>query len=189
MNETIEPSFVEALNTQPDAAANPVLQAILAAIDPILSGQESLPLIQNLLSQLGSTEPILGLLAKYLLAQQESVKYEGLAIGVEAEQYLPRDGSARLPQIVEHLQNQIRNLHAELEYLWERNDMLARALGACYLCWGEDSDCRVCGGTGHPGSMLPEKRIFSRLIMPAIHAIHAPKEVHASDSNNHQVTH
>jgi len=188
-NIDIDPQLVETPNIQPNPVANPVLQAILSAIDPNL-GSGTLPSIQDLISQLGSSDPTLGLIARYLISQQESVKDEDTGtVGpeLEEEQHLTRKGSEQLVQIVERLERRIKKLHGELEQLRERSDTLALALGACYLCWGDNSDCPVCGGTGRPGSIPPDRRVFSRLIVPAIHALQAPKEVHRNNSNKHQV--
>ena len=188
MNETIDPPFVDSPSTPPDAFSNPLLQALLSAMNPNLGSSGTLPPMPDLLRQLENTDPTLGLIAKYLLSQQESVKHADAAtVGFEDEPYQTRGASKNVPQIVEHLKNRIKNLQAELEYLRERNDTLALALGACYLCWGEDSDCPACGGNGRPGSTLPAKQVFSQLIVPAIHAIKAPKEVHGNSSNKRQV--
>lgn len=54
--------------------------------------------------------------------------------------------------------------------LLERNSVLAAALGACD-CWGEDAGCDICRGTGEPGSMLPDRRLFARFVQPALRAI------------------
>ena len=173
MNETADSTFVETPNRQPDVVAHPLLQAILAAMNSNLGSNGSMPSIQALLRQLENSNPSLGLLARYLISQQEG-------------QYQARDTSAQIPQMIGHLQSQMKELQAELEYLRERNDMLALALGACYLCWGEDSDCPACQGKGSPGSIPPEKRVFKRWIAPAIHAIKAPKEAHGNVSNIRQ---
>src|SRR5215216_2298391 len=173
MTETTDSTFVETPNRQLDGIAHPLLQAILTAMNANLGSHGSMPSIQTLLRQLEKTNPTLGLIAQHLISQQEG-------------QYQARDTSAQFPQMIERLEDQMKHLQAELEYLRERNDMLALALGACYLCWGEDSHCPACQGKGRPGSILPEKRVFSRWILPAIHAIKAPKEAHENISNIHQ---
>jgi hypothetical protein len=45
---------------------------------------------------------------------------------------------------------------------------LARALGACVLCFGDAPDCPVCGGLGAPGWALPEPSLFTELVVPAL---------------------
>jgi hypothetical protein len=56
---------------------------------------------------------------------------------------------------------------AHYEELVERNGLLAGALGACD-CWGLQADCVVCQGAGRSGWRLPDKRLFSNLVRPAI---------------------
>lgn len=62
----------------------------------------------------------------------------------------------------------VTSLYAELETLRGRNDAVAAALGACYLCFGEDPACPECGGRGHPGSLTPEPAAFRRYVVPAV---------------------
>jgi hypothetical protein len=57
-------------------------------------------------------------------------------------------------------------LMREVEVLRRRNDELAAALGACYLCWGEDIECPACDGTGKPGSAPPDPAAYRRLVSP-----------------------
>jgi len=59
---------------------------------------------------------------------------------------------------------------AHYEELIERNGVLASALGACD-CWGEQADCLICHGAGEPGWTLPDRRLFSSFVKPAINAI------------------
>jgi hypothetical protein len=56
----------------------------------------------------------------------------------------------------------------EVQELRCRNDELAAALGACYLCWGEQSGCLICAGRGIPGSSPPELSAYIRYVAPAI---------------------
>ena len=63
---------------------------------------------------------------------------------------------------------QSRLVEAEAEALRERNDILAAAVGACHLCWGEDAGCRGCHGRGSPGARRPERVAFRRYITPAL---------------------
>jgi len=59
---------------------------------------------------------------------------------------------------------------AHYEELLERNAAMAGALGACD-CWGEIGDCEICRGAGKPGWVIPDKRLFSTLIRPALRAL------------------
>ena len=78
---------------------------------------------------------------------------------------------------------------ANYEELAERNSALAAALGACD-CWGEQDFCDVCHGNGRPGWMLPDRRLFSYFVRPAINVlsrlrvpIHGPAQVQRHTSN------
>jgi hypothetical protein len=62
----------------------------------------------------------------------------------------------------------MEQMYRELETLRERNDALSAALGACYLCWGEDFDCSICDGTGHPGSSVPDRALLVEFVTPAV---------------------
>ncbi|MCF2146264.1 hypothetical protein IQ276_007320 [Desmonostoc muscorum LEGE 12446] len=68
-----------------------------------------------------------------------------------------------------HLRQTVNDMYAELEEMRARNDDLAAALGACYLCWGEDSRCKICGGNGHPGSFEIDKELFAEFVIPAVY--------------------
>jgi hypothetical protein len=59
----------------------------------------------------------------------------------------------------------------ELEELRRRNDQLAAALGACYLCWGEDPACPICGGLGAAGAAAPDPRYFALYVVPALNRL------------------
>jgi hypothetical protein len=181
MSLNLDPELLEALRAQPGAAANPALQVVLSRIDPG-SGGGSLPSTEELLSQLESSDPTLALVAKYLanrpMLDTADTAEEGADAAEEVEkQNTVFEQTQRLAQIVQRLQSQVENLRNELEQLRERNDLLAAALGACYLCWGEDHGCPVCNGNGHPGSNLPERRWFTQYIAPVFHTLQAEREV------------
>jgi hypothetical protein len=59
---------------------------------------------------------------------------------------------------------------AHYEELLERNAVMASALGACD-CWGDVGDCEICMGAGKPGWAMPNRRLFSTLIGPALRAL------------------
>jgi hypothetical protein len=122
---------------------------------------------QQLLAQMGETDPRIGLLSKYLASRREAEVEtdadEDVSASVEA---LEREKERQ--EAMCSLQRVARSMYAELERLRERNDTLASALGACYLCWGEDAICEVCGGRGTPGSLPPEDETFSTLVVPAV---------------------
>lgn len=65
---------------------------------------------------------------------------------------------------------------AELNVLRERSDVLADALGACALCWGQDHTCRACRGLGHPGRAVPQYELFAEYVLPAVKLMHASRQ-------------
>ncbi len=62
----------------------------------------------------------------------------------------------------------LRRLYAEVESLRARTAVLADALGACKLCWGDDIACPACRGRGHPGGRSPRGDLFESMVGPAM---------------------
>jgi hypothetical protein len=56
---------------------------------------------------------------------------------------------------------------------------LARALGACPLCFGDAPDCPVCAGAGAPGWAVPEPSLFSVFVLPALQRLQSEELHHA----------
>jgi hypothetical protein len=75
----------------------------------------------------------------------------------------------------QELKKVMDSMYAELETLRARNDTLAEALGACYLCFGEDLTCPECNGNGVPGSLLPNESAFRKYVAPAVNRVRAAK--------------
>jgi hypothetical protein len=73
------------------------------------------------------------------------------------------------------MQQQIEDMQQQIEEMEVRNDELAAALGACYLCWGEDPECPECQGKGQPGSVIPDQALFREWVLPAVKAAQAAK--------------
>jgi hypothetical protein len=76
---------------------------------------------------------------------------------------------------VQELEAKLRKLSAitkrlkqDLDYALDDLDNLAKALGACDACWGEDNRCPSCRGKGKSGFFQPEQELFDRLILPAV---------------------
>jgi len=61
-----------------------------------------------------------------------------------------------------------RLLNEDLDNAMDELDDLARALGACEECWGENRRCTKCNGRGKPGYNEPDKELFHRLVLPAL---------------------
>lgn len=69
------------------------------------------------------------------------------------------------------LTDTVTKVYAELEVLRKRNDALAAALGACYLCFGSDPLCEKCSGGGSPGSRPPEPAAYREYVLPALRRV------------------
>jgi hypothetical protein len=132
--------------------------------------------VEQILAQMGEDDPRVSLVSKYLASRraaeeaeaEENAAAEAQAAAVEAEKQ----------EAVRTLQRMARSMYKELEELRGRNDMLAAALGACYLCWGENLMCEVCAGEGAPGSTPPDGELFTALVVPAVRRLqrrHAKK--------------
>jgi hypothetical protein len=119
-----------------------------------------LPTPQELLLQLGENDPRLRGLMRYMTLRQQVAEAESEPAEPEAPEPEPpaRPSTRRM----------LHDLTVQLETLRERNDLLAAALGACYLCWGEEPDCAECHGRGHPGSRRPDAALFAEWIGPAV---------------------
>ena len=124
------------------------------------------PTVQSLLAQMAETNPNLAPFANYLI-QREAERREQEA-REEAEQTVDELPGER--ESLRNLELTVRKLYPELEDLRARNDALAAALGACYLCWGEDFQCPYCHGQGAPGWLSPDADLFGQWIKPALRA-------------------
>jgi hypothetical protein len=69
------------------------------------------------------------------------------------------------------LSDTVKSVYAELQILRKRNDALAAALGACFLCFGSDPICEKCGGRGSPGSRPPEPAAYREYVLPALRRV------------------
>lgn len=74
----------------------------------------------------------------------------------------------KLKKINHKLFTIIEGLKFQLEFELNQNDDLAKAIGACSECFGENSDCPECFGTGKPGNSIPDFILFNKYIQPAI---------------------
>ncbi len=194
MAMNLNPLLLEALRSRAGSATDPALQTLLSGMDAGASGG-ALPSVQELLSQLESTDPTVGLIAKYLAARQvsgsessseEAIEVEGEAVYTAEVQSVAVEQFERLAQVVQRLGGHVTKLRAELDQLREVNDALAAALGACYLCWGKDAGCPVCHGTGGPGTAMPDKRLFARFVAPTLRTLQEQKLVNRNTSTNGQ---
>jgi hypothetical protein len=126
-------------------------------------------------------DPRVRMLAEW--AAQQRHTDEGVTVDVEAEtiEEQPSD-----PVRERRMQRKIRALTAELEFQREIGDTLAAALGACYLCWGDDPECEQCGGVGSPGWNEPDPELFAGYILPAINRIRKRRNASAASRTRDQ---
>lgn len=110
-------------------------------------------------------------------AQIEAVEEESSEAEIELERLeetrLKRERQEEKRAQARELEKVMNSLYAELETLRARNDTLAEALGACYLCFGEDLTCPECSGHGIPGSLLPDESAFRQYVAPAVNRVRA----------------
>ncbi len=62
-------------------------------------------------------------------------------------------------------------LNEDFNDVLDELDDLAKALGACSTCWGEDNRCEKCRGKGQSGFFKPDEKLFRKLILPALKRI------------------
>lgn len=126
------------------------------------TGAESATGISELVNQMIGSDPRQQLIQQYL-SQRQAIPHESHTSPQRVEK-----GDS---QTVQRLRTETKTLTLELRDLRERNDSLAAALGACYLCWGEDSTCSHCRGRGRPGYVTPDKELFIEWVAPAVRTL------------------
>ena len=152
-------------------------QRLLSMMMGARTGQDTRPLVEEMLNNSGDMDPMTRLLLTQTLSgDQRDDDADGRADDslLDREDYEPsrrQRAIRRLRARFEHMTRQIEELSQELDALQRRNDDLAAALGACYLCWGEDPQCQVCSGQGKPGSVAPDRPLYRRWIIPAVRAV------------------
>jgi DNA repair exonuclease SbcCD ATPase subunit len=139
-------------------------------------GRGALPSAQDLLTQLGEADPTVRLIAQLLTQRQAQELENETPTEEEVNSELSQSSSApdeaemrssEMSRAFRQLRQKIESMYTELAELRERNDAFAAALGACYLCWGNDPECEICNGQGRPGSSTPDKKLFTQFAVPA----------------------
>jgi len=118
-----------------------------------------------LFEQLGIEDPRLLQLAH--LMSQGGASHPGGDEDEEKGETIEMVRSERL----DALQDEIDRLKGINRILYEQCEHMAAAIGACPLCWGEDSECRECGGRGTPGAFLPNRASFAEFVLPALERV------------------
>ena len=122
----------------------------------------------ELIANMENVDPNTLLLLQNLIKQREQVSEED---DIDKEVYLEEGGleeQQTQDKDTKHLVQLAREMYRELSGLRRRNDELADALGACYLCWGEDKSCSECHGRGQPGFAAPDREMFQYYVKPVI---------------------
>jgi hypothetical protein len=159
---------------QPGQPQNPLLGALLGS----MSGGTFDPM-SLLMSQIGGqnpNDPRMALLTQLLSQRRHAPEIDGEA--EEVDSAAERKAAERRMQLRRESARRIRelrvlakNMYSELEQLRERNDTLAAALGACYICFGNDPECPECAGRGVPGSANPDPDSYREYVEPAVRRV------------------
>ena len=156
-------------------SSNPALADMIARLRSA-PGDGANPISPELLSQLAANgNPMASLLAKHMAQTQARptvIEVQPEEVTSFSEQPAQESLDAPDPAVSE-LRAHVESMFAELKQLRERMDDLAAALGACCLCWGRDSQCRICRGRGTPGFSRPEQALFEEFVLPAIRTLRA----------------
>jgi len=127
--------------------------------------------LPDLLANLAQRDPRMAPLVQHLQARMAARENTSETVAQE-ESPIP----APEPEIIEpvklmgrgeRLQRLAKTMFVEVQALRSRNDMLADALGACHLCWGDDPTCVYCAGQGRIGAYLIDPKVFEDVIGPA----------------------
>ncbi|CAM3951643.1 MULTISPECIES: hypothetical protein [Flavobacterium] len=111
-------------------------------------------------------------IAKYLDLMQPMMENKEIEVDaiVETKKVDPelQNQINKLKKINRKLFTIVEGLKVQLELELNQNDDLAKAIGACLECFGENSECSECFGTGKPGVAIPDFILFNKYINPAI---------------------
>jgi hypothetical protein len=137
------------------------------------------PSMQSLLAQVAETNPRLAPIVNYLARRQAERQEQKANDATEITVEEPTNQR----ESVGKLESTVKRLYQELRMLRGRNDALAAALGACYLCWGDDPTCPFCSGVGAPAWRAVDDSLFEQWILPAVQAHGLRPEITYSITN------
>jgi hypothetical protein len=161
----------EMLAARATAAGNPAVADMLARMRST-PGADPTQVSEELLAQLGNGNPAMAILAKHLAESKANGSSRQTVIDVEPVEEIPAQHDAG-DSAMNELRCHVESMFAELQALRQRIDLLASALGACCLCWGQDVHCRFCRGRGQPGFSLPDETLFEEFVLPALRTLRA----------------
>lgn len=163
---------IDVLPSADQSAQDPAMTALLGALS---SGGDPLALLY---SQIGATNPQAAMILQAMeqrraqaAAQIKDIEDDD-ACEEQCHHVKPEPGTVQVnEEDLRALQDAARRAGEELEVLRGRSDILARALGACYLCFGDNPLCPECAGVGTPGSLMPEPAEFRLYVVPALRRV------------------
>jgi hypothetical protein len=160
-----------------EPAVAPAASGPAKAFDPstllaALAGGNADP-VSLILSQLGgqtSDNPAFSMLKGMLEQRRQSATVE--TTSEDCESVAASSEAARQHELhLQELKDTVEKVYAELEALRARNDTLAAALGACFLCFGAEASCVECAGRGYAGARMPELSAYREFVLPAVRRV------------------
>jgi hypothetical protein len=177
MNATLLMEMIAARNS---SRRSPGVAEALSRMQAVTDVAQQ-PSVDDMMASLSARNPMLGMVFRQLAECGAKAKESaGVVIEADAVEVDPVDrrnemevaGTSEAGELIE-LRCQLQTASVELNILRERIDLLAAALGACALCWGQEPACRACRGRGLPGYALPDEALFEELILPALQLLRA----------------
>jgi hypothetical protein len=153
-----------------------------AELIPLLAqgmNNPSSTLQEVLLSQLDTSDPTVSVLMQMLANQSSNNNTEDKDAEKQEEDEIAQRRLRKLSAATQQLRHKYEALQLEVQELQLRNDTLAAALGACYLCWGELPDCELCRGSGTVGYFPIDTLAFSEFVLPALRYLKKDKKQQA----------
>ncbi|MBX9797457.1 hypothetical protein [Sphingomonas sp.] len=124
------------------------------AADPALAAQ-------SMLADLQRTNPQLAMLAQMMQARAIVPEPAGPDLGEEITVLAEQLADAQRQVAI--VKREGRRLLTRYREATDRLSLLAAALGACGLCWGDDDLCPSCRGRGAPGMVRPDPAARARV--------------------------
>lgn len=127
-------------------------------------GADPSQIMQQMIADRGATDPRMAMVAQLLAGQQAVTASPDDALVDEMAALAGRLAEAEAT--IEAMKRDGRRLFQAHQACRERLADLAAALGACGLCWGEQSTCPSCRGRGRPGMVRPDMELRAQLLGP-----------------------
>jgi hypothetical protein len=156
--------LLAALAAKSGSSSDQAIQSLMAQVGLSPDGSSSLTK-EDLIAKLSENNPALALLAQQMSQSKEDPVDEDDELSDSEDEI---ELSYKRVQAAKNLRKKFDAMYEELYWHREKNDVLAAALGACYLCWGDDPQCEVCGGDGRPGAFEPDRKSFADIVIPAV---------------------